>query len=75
MHNNFEPVALNYFGKHFQISYESLKIIKNEINSSKNKVICLNDSPQINKESFDSLKKQLNEILLEKYPKKSSFEK
>ena len=75
MHNNFEPVPLNYFGEHFQISDESLKIIKNEINSKKNKVICLNDSPQIHKETFEKYKYLLNEILLDKFPEKSSFEK
>lgn len=60
------------FGKYFDIATDFDKI-KSSIINGKYKVICLNDSSEI--DDFDKRKKELVEIFEQRYPKKSTFER
>lgn len=49
--------------------------IKKILNKNKSKVVCLNDSSEIDDNNFSRLKKELDEYFITIFPNKSSFEK
>ena len=60
------------FGKMFILSNEN-NVIVNAINKKKYKIICINDNDDIN--DFNKTKNEINSVLENLFPEKSSFEK
>lgn len=67
----FSPVSKKSRGQAFSISEDNSKIIE-AINSSKYKVICINDSPYIT--DFEKAEAEIVKAYEKKLPKKSEFE-
>ncbi|AYJ41424.1 stealth family protein [Lactiplantibacillus pentosus] len=61
------------WGRFYQLSDTSLKDIEKELRSGKHKVICLNDTDDV--ENFEQTKHALIGLFESKLPNKSSFEK
>ena len=66
----FIPRSTN-FGKYYNISDENKELYR-DISRSHHKVLCLNDGRV---DDFEKIKSELIEVLSQKFPKKSDFEK
>ena len=72
--NRFYPVSLKGIEK-IQIRKENVQQIADALTSKKIKSLCLNDCHFCTSEDFVWIKKMLQELLEEKFPRKSAFEK
>lgn len=75
MEGNFEPVEKTYYGQKFGSLSTQLDDIEDAILNQKYRMVCLNDSVDVNCDNFEDIKKKLDEILAKTFPEKSSFEK
>lgn len=74
MSGNFIPVHPSYYGRKFgHISTESNEINK-AFSNHNNKMICINDSVDVNENNFLETKKSIDKILKSNFSEKSTFE-
>ena len=71
MKGNFVPIGFNGRGQLFEAGKDNRKIERALV--SNDKMICINDS-YCDNEHFLIYKKELNDILVKKFPDKSTFE-
>ena len=71
--NRFYPVILNS-GKHHGATEYALPFIIEALKDSNVKSLCINDSPKCVDETFEKVRKKLDDALREKFPQKSQFE-
>lgn len=69
---NFYPVSLSKSAMFYNMPDLEEQFV-DDLEKNRYKVICINDSAEI--DNFNSLKKRINNILKNKFPDKSSFEK
>ena len=75
MNGTFEPVDRNYYGYAKNITLDTIEQISDKMLNQDCLCVCINDSEQCSEEDYKVLKVRLCELLQEKYPEKSSFEK
>lgn len=74
MQGTFIPVGSDYYGKKYGEISKELDNIKKALISQKYKMICINDSIDINDKNFEKIRKDLNKTLEQVFPDKSEFE-
>lgn len=72
---DFVPCSPKHFGHFFFFLSRYYKSIVEDIRNQKYKIVCLNDSYDVNNDNFDIVKESLNNALEAIMPEKSSFEK
>jgi len=71
---SFEPVESNYYGFAANILPQNIGFFKEQILNKQNRMICINDSEQLEPVYFDDLKEKIVQIFIDKFPEKSSYE-
>lgn len=74
MSGTFVPVSEDHYGIKFGTLSKETKLIEKAFSSQKYKMICLNDSIDVTEDNFPSIKAELDRILEQTFPEKSSFE-
>lgn len=75
VHNTFEPVSYDHYGKYFDLHRENLDIITKAFSGRKKyKTICLNDDELMLDEDFEYVRDTLVSLMNKRLPEKSSFE-
>lgn len=75
MEGNFNAVSLQHHGEFFWNPSKQEQEVVNAIMYEKYRAICINDSPAISAEEFLKLKASFSQVMTEKFPQKSCFEK
>ena len=70
----FEPVERDYYGFAGNILPDNFERFSSLIMSENIRMICINDSEQLNSDDFETIKHRLSETLSTKFPHKSSYE-
>lgn len=70
----YYPVSKKHYGKAFHTLSTQINEISEAIKNQKYKTICLNDSIDVTEDNFEEIKNNINQILNEALPSKSSFE-
>ena len=74
MSGTFVPVASDHYGVKFGALSKELSQIEAAFSGEKYRMICLNDSVDVAEENFLTIKTELDRILENTFPEKSSFE-
>lgn len=75
MEGSFVPVDPHYYGIMFGSLSTQMEEIEAAFSDKVHRMICLNDSIDVTAENFEQIKADLDRILQETFPEKSSFEK
>lgn len=75
MSGNFIPVPCEYYGVKFGSLSTQLDDVSRAFAEKKHRMICLNDSVDVTEENYPQIKTELDRILQNTFPEKSSFEK
>ncbi len=71
---DFVPCSPFHFGYYYYFVSVFYKDIAKDIRNQKYKMVCINDSWDVNKENFDTIKHEINAAFDSILPQKSSFE-
>ena len=69
------PVGEYYYGRLVNVNKDSMAILREYVLSGQNKCVCINDNDFLTDRTFELMKPKVLDLLEEKYPDKSSFEK
>lgn len=74
LNGTFFPVNKDYFGCFYYDIKNQIDMIREDISEDKSLMVCLNDSVSIKKSEFEFVRSEIESILRENYPEKSSYE-
>ena len=75
MNGSFEPIEAGYYGFADNLLPRTVEKIEEQLLFADNLCVCINDANTFTAENFELLYNRLHQMLSEKYPEKSTFEK